>query len=97
MFKLGYLFHHTCVYSSKLNFNFIRRLYKALDKNDVVNGILKEQMEDNISEQLKNGIEYEQARHWIKAFKIYDVEVNRISDLPRPYDEHFILEAFCKV
>lgn len=72
-------------------------MYKALDKNDVVNGILKEQIAGNISEQLKNGIDYEQARHWIKAFEIYNVEVNRISDLPRPYDEHFILEAYYKV
>lgn len=74
-----------------------RRLYKALDKNDIVNGILKEQVASNTSKQLKDGLEFEQAKDWENAFKVYEEELTRICQFAQSHNAHFILEAYCKV
>lgn len=74
------------------------RLYKALDKNDVVNGILKEKIDGHASEFLKKGLEYEQVGDWKNARETYLGEINQHSrGNTNSFEEQFIFDAYLKV
>ena len=74
------------------------RLYKALDKNDIVSGILREKIEEHVTESLKNGLAFEQVGDWKNACKEYEKEIIQLlHSNTRSFEEHFIFDAYLKV
>ncbi len=75
------------------------RLYRSLNQQDVVNGILEEKFVSILTSKLKKCSEFEQKGDWEHSFKIYQEElISTLNTTPAScYEDRFIVEAYFKV
>ncbi|XP_065223597.1 DNA-dependent protein kinase catalytic subunit-like [Planococcus citri] len=75
----------------------LAEVYKSLDRNDVVNGIFKEKIQNSYCELLKRGLEFETVGDWERAYKMYGDEIDQLSQMNYvSQDQRFILDAYYK-